>query len=76
MDVGLAQVGLVQRLVVVHLAGMKREVEGKTEEQPIPLPRELICAVGYFAKSTYCQMFIESIRNNWREAEIQHEHID
>ena len=48
MDVGLAQVGLVQRLVVVHLAGMKREVEGKTEEQRIPLPRDLICALGYF----------------------------
>ena len=36
----------------------------------------IVCAVGYFAKSTYCQRFIESIRNNWREAEIQHEHID
>ena len=50
MDVGLVQVGLVQRLVgvVVHLAGMKREVEGKTEEQLIPLPRDLICALGYF----------------------------
>jgi len=42
VDVGLAQVGLVQRLVVVHLAGMKRGVEGKTEEQPIPLPRDII----------------------------------
>ena len=48
MDVGLVQVGLVQMLVVVHLAGMKREVEGKTEEQSIPLPRDLICALGYF----------------------------
>ena len=48
MDVGLVQVVVVQRLVVVRMAGMKREVEGKTEEQPIPLPRELICAVGYF----------------------------
>ena len=48
MDVGLAQVGVVQRLVVVHLAGMKREVGGKTEEQSIPLPRDLICALGYF----------------------------
>ena len=48
MDVGLAQVGLVQRLVVVHMAGMKRGVEGKTEEQPIPLPRDIICALGYF----------------------------
>jgi len=48
VDVGLAQVGLVQRLVVMHLAGMRREVEGKTEEQPIPLPRDLICALGYF----------------------------
>ena len=48
MDVGLAQAGVVQRLVVVHMAGMKREVEGKTEEQLIPLPRDLICALGYF----------------------------
>ena len=48
MDVGLAQVGLVQRLVVVHMAGMKRGVEGKEEEQLIPLPRDLICALGYF----------------------------
>jgi len=36
----------------------------------------LVCAVGYLAKSSYCQRVIESIRNNWREAEIQHEHID
>lgn len=36
----------------------------------------ILCAVGYFAKSSYCQLIIESVRNNWREAEIQHEHID
>ena len=48
MDVGLVQVGVVQRLVVVHLAGMKREVGGKTVEELIPLPRDLICALGYF----------------------------
>ena len=48
MDVRLDRVGLVQRLVVVHLAGMKRGALGKTEEQPIPLPRDLICALGYF----------------------------
>ena len=48
MDVGLVQVGVVQRLVVVHLTWMKREVEGRTEEQSIPLPRDLICALGYF----------------------------
>ena len=48
MDVGLAQVDVVQRLVVVHLPGMKRDVGGKTEEQRIPLPRDLICALGYF----------------------------
>ena len=48
MDVGRVHVGVVQRLVPVHLAGMKREVGGKTEEQPHPLPRDLICALGYF----------------------------
>ena len=36
----------------------------------------IVCALGYFAKSSYCERIIESIRNNWREAEIQHEHID
>ena len=36
----------------------------------------IVCAFGYFAKSSYCERIIESIRNNWREAEIQHEHID
>ena len=34
------------------------------------------CALGYFGKSSYCEWIIESFRNNWREAEIQHEHID
>ena len=36
----------------------------------------LICALGYFGKSPFCQNLMESFRNNWREAEIQHEHND
>jgi thiol-disulfide isomerase/thioredoxin len=36
----------------------------------------IICALGYFGKSPFCQQIIEAIRNNWREAEIQHEHND
>ena len=36
----------------------------------------VICGLGYFGKSAFCQGIIEAIRNNWREAEIQHEHID
>ncbi len=36
----------------------------------------LVCTLGYFGKSSFCQNIIEAIRNNWREAEIQHEHND
>ena len=36
----------------------------------------LICALAYFGKSPFCQNLMESFRNNWREAEIQHEHND
>ena len=36
----------------------------------------VLCTLGYFTKSPFCQNIIETIRNNWREAEIQHEHID
>jgi len=36
----------------------------------------IFCTLGYFTKSPFCQNIIETIRNNWREAEIQHEHID
>ena len=36
----------------------------------------IICALGYFGKSSFCQNIIETMRNNWREAEIQHEHND
>lgn len=34
----------------------------------------LLCALGYLGKSSFCQSIIEAVRNNWREAEIQHEH--
>lgn len=33
------------------------------------------CGFG-FSKSTLCSRITESIRNNWREAEAQHEHAD
>lgn len=36
----------------------------------------VICMLGYFSKSSFCQNVIEAIRHNWREAEIQHEHND
>ena len=36
----------------------------------------VLCTLGYFTKSPFCQNIIETIRNNWREAEIQHEHIE
>ena len=36
----------------------------------------IVCALGYFGKSPFCQRIVEAIRNNWQEAEIQHEHID
>ena len=36
----------------------------------------LICALGVLGKSPFCRGIIEAIRNNWREAEIQHEHND
>jgi hypothetical protein len=36
----------------------------------------LICGLGYFSKSSFSKRLIESVQNNWREVEIQHEHID
>lgn len=36
----------------------------------------LACAVLHFGKSCFCQRVVEYLRNNWQEAEIQHEHID
>lgn len=36
----------------------------------------LICAVSKILKSRFCKSLIESLMNNWIEAEIQHEHND
>jgi hypothetical protein len=36
----------------------------------------VVCALGYFGKSSFSRRLIESLQNNWREAEIQHEHTD
>ncbi len=36
----------------------------------------LLVALRHFTKSSYFMRFVESIRNTWREAEIQHEHQD
>ena len=33
-----------------------------------------LVALRHFARSSYFKRFLESIRNTWREAEIQHEH--
>uniref|UniRef100_T1JD07 Thioredoxin domain-containing protein n=1 Tax=Strigamia maritima TaxID=126957 RepID=T1JD07_STRMM len=34
------------------------------------------CATFGFVKSTFCCRIVEVIRNNWREAEAQHEHVE
>ena len=36
----------------------------------------VICAVSKILKSRFCKNLIESLMNNWIEAEIQHEHND
>lgn len=36
----------------------------------------VVCALGYFSKSSFSRRLIESLQNNWREVEIQHEHND
>lgn len=36
----------------------------------------VVCGLFYFSKSSYCKRMIESVQNNWREVEIQHEHIE
>ena len=36
----------------------------------------LLCVVAKILKSRFCKSLIESFRNNWIEAEIQHEHND
>jgi len=62
-----------------------RDMEGPMPTKAVPEPDfylylawifTIVCALGYFGKSSYCEWIIESVRNNWREAEIQHEHID
>ncbi len=35
-----------------------------------------VCAARYFAQSSFCNFIVESARNTWREAQIQHEHQD
>ena len=61
------------------------DMEGPMPTKAVPEPDyylylawifTIVCALGYFGKSSYCEWIIESVRNNWREAEIQHEHID
>ena len=62
-----------------------QDMEGPMPTKAVPEPDfylylawifTIVCALGYFGKSSYCEWIIESVRNNWREAEIQHEHID
>ena len=36
----------------------------------------IICLVYLFFQSSLFKSIVETIRNNWREAEAQHEHID
>jgi len=36
----------------------------------------IICTSLAFVKSSFCNRIVEIIRNNWNEAEAQHEHID
>lgn len=36
----------------------------------------LLCAVIHFSKSPIALSLLETLRNAWREAEIQHEHED
>lgn len=36
----------------------------------------ILCGIWMFAKSIFCRRIFESIRNVWREVEIQHEHQD
>ena len=62
-----------------------RDIEGPMPTKAVPEPDyylylawlfTIACALGYFWRSSYCEWIIESVRSNWREAEIQHEHID
>ena len=73
------------KMAVMDIALLTQDFAGPMPTVAVPEPDyylylawlfTIVCATGYFAKSSYCQRVIESIRNNWREAEIQHEHID
>ena len=70
---------------VLSIGLMDQDMEGPMPTKAVPEPDyylylawifTITCALGYFGKSSYCEWIIESVRNNWREAEIQHEHID
>ena len=70
---------------VLPLELLDQDMEGPMPTKAVPEPDyylylawffTIACALGYFGKSSYCEWIIESVRNNWREAEIQHEHID
>ena len=36
----------------------------------------LMCGLVQFSKSPMCEKIVNAVRNAWREAEIQHEHVD
>ena len=36
----------------------------------------LLCGLREFSKSPLARQLLDTVRNNWREAEIQHEHTD
>lgn len=36
----------------------------------------IICAAYYFSKSSWWKSIVETIKNNWRESEAQHEHTE
>ena len=64
---------------------LEQDMQGPMPTKAVPEPDyylylawlfAMACALGYFGKSSYCEWIIESFRNNWREAEIQHEHIE
>ena len=36
----------------------------------------VVCGLAELSKSAYFRTLTENLRNAWREAEIQHEHVD